>query len=84
MAKKNSIGGIFMITEVTGTVEKGTLKLDEALPFPDHTRVKLTIEPVETDNHSAAAWEQLKERIRQHPIPGIARKFSRDELHERD
>jgi hypothetical protein len=73
-----------MISEMTGTVERGTLKLDQPLPFPDHTRVKLTIEPMETENPSVAAWKGLKERIRQHPIPGLARKFSREELYECD
>lgn len=73
-----------MIAEVTGTVEKGVLKLDHALPFPDHTRVKLTVEVVEPESPSAVAWERLKERIRQHPIRGLAGEFSREELYERD
>ena len=30
-----------MVAEVMGTVEGGVVKLDEALPFPDKTRVKL-------------------------------------------
>ena len=73
-----------MITEVMGTVEKGALKLDQALPLPDHTRVKLTIEPVEPENQALAAWERLKRRIDEKPIPGLAGKFSREELYERD
>jgi hypothetical protein len=73
-----------MIAEVMATVENGALKLDGALPFPDQTRVKLTIESVEPENSSAAAWERLKEHIRQHPIRGLAGNFSREELYERD
>ncbi|MHB1426462.1 MAG: hypothetical protein ACYC3I_25150 [Gemmataceae bacterium] len=73
-----------MTAEVMGTVEQGALKLDQVLPFPDHTRVKLIIELVESDNPSLAAWERLKEHIRQHPIRGLAGKFSREELYERD
>jgi hypothetical protein len=74
-----------MIAEMTGTVESGGLRLDQTLPFPDHTRVKLTIEPVESDKPSAAAaWKRLKERIQQQPIRGLAGMFSRDELYERD
>jgi hypothetical protein len=73
-----------MIAQATGTVEQGALKLDEALSFPDHTRVKLTIESVESENSAAAVWERVKERIRQHPIRGLAGKFTREELHERD
>ncbi len=73
-----------MKAELTATVEGGILKPDIALPFPDQTRVKLTIEPVEPENHAAAAWERLKERIRQQPIRGLAAKFSREDLYERD
>jgi hypothetical protein len=47
-------------------------------------RVKLTIEPMEPENPSLAAWECLKENIRQHPITGLAGMFSREELYERD
>ncbi len=73
-----------MKAELTATVEGGVLKPDTALPFPDHTRVKVTIEPVQPENPSLAAWERLKERIRHHPIRGLAGQFSREELHERD
>jgi hypothetical protein len=73
-----------MTAEATGTVEKGALKLDQALPFPDHTRVKLTIEAVEPEQSSAAAWKRLKEHIRQHPIHGLSRMFTREDLYERD
>lgn len=73
-----------MKAELTATIEGGVLKPDTALPFPDHTRVKLTIEPVESQNPSLSAWESLKEYIRQHPIVGLAGKFSREELYERD
>jgi hypothetical protein len=73
-----------MKAELTTTIEGGVLKPDTVLPFPDHTRVKLTIEPVEAENPSLAAWQRLKERIRQRPIRGLAGKFSREELHERD
>lgn len=73
-----------MITEVKGTVENGALKLDQALPFPDHTRVKLTVEPVEAENPSLAAWKRLLRLIDEKPIVGLAGKFSREELYERD
>ena len=43
-----------MKAELTATIEGGVLKLDAALPFPDHTRVKLTIEAVEPENRAAA------------------------------
>jgi hypothetical protein len=73
-----------MKTELTATIEGGVLKPDTALPFPDHTRVKLTIEPVEAENLSLAAWERLKRLIDEKPLVGLAGKFSREELYERD
>lgn len=72
-----------MIAEVTGTVEKGTVKLDQALPFPDHTRVKLTVEAVDPENRAQAAWQRLQRLIDEKPLVGLAGKFSREDLHER-
>ena len=73
-----------MIAEMTATVENGILKPDVALPFPEQTRVKLTIETVEWENQSLAAWSRLQTLIDHHPVVGLAGKFSRDELYERD
>jgi hypothetical protein len=73
-----------MIAEVTGTVEKGSLKLDRALPFPDHTRVKLTVEALEPEDRSLAAWTRLQRLIDEKPLAGLAGRFSREQLHERD
>jgi len=72
-----------MKTELTATTEGGVLKPDTALPFPDRTRVKLTVEPVETENPSLEAWQRLKERLRQRPVHGGGKRFTREELHER-
>jgi hypothetical protein len=73
-----------MKAELMATIEGGVLKPDIALPFPEHTRVKLTIEPVDSESTSAATWQRLKERIYQHPILGLAGNFSREQLYERD
>ncbi len=73
-----------MTTEITATVENGILRPDTALPFPDHTRVKLTIETVEALNPSLAAWNRLLKLIDQRPIAVLTGKFSRDELYERN
>lgn len=72
-----------MKAELTATIEGGLLKPDSALPFPDHTRVKLTIEPAEPENASTAAWERVQERLRQRPVHGGGIRFTREELHER-
>ena len=72
-----------VITEVMGTVENGTLKLDQALPLADHTRVKLTIEPVWDPVEARNAWQRLLARIDARPVVG-AKHYTREELHERD
>jgi predicted DNA-binding antitoxin AbrB/MazE fold protein len=74
-----------MTTQMTATVVNGMLKPDQSLPLADQTRVKLTIEPIEEWSSEAAlaAWEALKARIRERPIHGGGKRFTRDELHER-
>ena len=72
-----------MTTRVTATVVGGMLKPDETLPLPDQTRVTLTIEPLAAPRAPAAAWEELKEWIRQNPLHGLGPRLTRDELHER-
>jgi hypothetical protein len=72
-----------MTTQITATVVGGLLKPDQALSLADHTRVKLTIEPLSEKLEAAAAWEALKARLRERPIHGLGKRFTRDELHER-
>lgn len=74
-------GGI-MITDVMGTVEKGALKLDQTLPFADHTRVKLIIEPIEDTHSRRAAWERLLALFDEKPIVD-GKPFNREELYDR-
>ena len=57
-----------MIAEVMGTVESGALKLDEALPFPDKTRVKLRIERRWDATQARQAWQTMLAKIDEHPI----------------
>ncbi len=74
-----------MTTQVTATVIGGMLKPDEVLPLADQSRVRLTIEPIEvwSPESARAAWESLKARLRERPIHGGGKRFTRDELHER-
>ncbi len=72
-----------MSAQMTATVDQGILRPDAALPFPDQTRVKLTIEAVESTPDPQAAWESLKARLRLRPVHGGGKHFTRDELHER-
>jgi hypothetical protein len=72
-----------MTTQVNATVIGGMLKPDESLPLPDDTRVKLTIEPITEEREPAEAWASIKARLRQRPIHGLGKHYTRDELHER-
>lgn len=72
-----------MITEITATVENGGLKLDQSLPLADHTRVKLTIQPVWEPMEARKAWQRLLARIDAHPVSGV-KHYTREELYERD
>ncbi len=70
---------------LSATVVDGSLHPDAPLGLPDQSHVTLTI-------HSAApyavrsglAWESMKRRIREQPLRSGGRKFTRDELHERN
>jgi hypothetical protein len=74
-----------MTTKVEATLTNGVLKPDVALPLPDQTRVRLTIEPIETWSAEAAAnaLERMLARLKERPIYGDGIKYTRDELHER-
>jgi hypothetical protein len=44
----------------------------------------LTVLPLTPERAEAlAAWEATKARLREHPIHGDGKRFTRDELHER-
>jgi predicted DNA-binding antitoxin AbrB/MazE fold protein len=74
-----------MTNQVHATLTNGMLKPDEPIPLPDQTRVRLTIEPIETWSPEKAreAWEAIQARLKERPIDGGGVKYSRDELHER-
>jgi hypothetical protein len=72
-----------MKTELTATIVDGWLKPDGGLSLPEQTRVKVTIETIGRKPESSSAWEALKSRLRERPVHGGGRHFTRDELHER-
>jgi hypothetical protein len=83
-----------MKTQVAATFVGGQFKPDESLPLAEATRVNLTIEVLgddsepETEPHrdpqkSIAAWQALKAFLKEHPIHGGGKRYTRDELHER-
>lgn len=73
-----------MMAEMTATVENGILKPDTPMPFPEQTRVRLTIEVIPTKDKAWSAWQALLAKFDEHPIVGTAGAYSRDELYERD
>ncbi len=73
-----------MRTEITGTVVAGGLQLDRPIEFPDNSRVRVAVEPLD-EWHTRLqaglkAWRQL---CQERPINSGGRRYTRDELHER-
>jgi len=73
-----------MRTELTGTILGGTLKLDQPLSLPDQSRVRVTIQPVVSNEGWRQALESLDRLRRDRPIRSGGLRYTRDELHERD
>jgi len=73
------------MTHVSATWTGGTFKPDEAVPLPDQTRVRLTVEPLEewSPERAKAALAALLKLIRERPINGGGVRYTRDQLHER-
>jgi hypothetical protein len=74
-----------MTTHVSATWTGGVLKPDSALPLPDQTRVRLTVEPVDewSPEKAREAWERFRALATEHPINSGGVRYTRDELHER-
>jgi hypothetical protein len=71
------------MTQVTATFVNGMLKPDQALPLAEQARVKLTVEPLAEKLEPVEAWQSLKAWIKEHPLHGLGRRLTRDEIHER-
>lgn len=83
-----------MKTQVAATYLGGQFKPDEKIPLADDTRVTLTIEVIEDEcddeaepapdpQKSVAAWGRLKACLKERPIHGGGKRYTRNELHER-
>jgi hypothetical protein len=83
-----------MNTQVAATYIGGQFKPDENLPLPEAARVTLTIELLDEDQEpesqpppdakkSLAALKALQARLKERPIHGGGKRYTRDELHER-
>ena len=73
-----------MTTQVTATYIDGVLRPDESVDLSNNTRVSVAITPLDDFPRALQALESLKERIRDRPVHGGDRRFTRDELHERN
>ncbi len=72
-----------MKAELTAIVVDGLLKPDEELSLPNQTHVKLTIETIGCEPDASSVWDALKARLRERPVYGGGKHFTRDELHKR-
>jgi hypothetical protein len=72
------------MTQISATWTGGMFKPDEAVPLPDQTRVRLTVEPIDewSPERAKAALEALKRLVQKEPIASGGVRFTRDQLHE--
>lgn len=73
-----------MKTVTTGTLIDLVVKLDHQVDLPNHSRVSVSIEPMERDTekpHTALARFLKRAEDRAFDSGGL--RFTRDELHER-
>ena len=74
-----------MKTGTTGTIVAGVLQLDGRIDLPDKSRVRVAVEPLgewrTRFQTGLKAWKQL---CQDRPVNSGGRRYTRDELHERD
>ena len=78
-----------MPMQVTATVIDGGLRVDEPISLPNNTRVRLVVDPLPvptpdslSDAERQAAWDALKQCLKERPLHLGGQRFSRDELYE--
>jgi predicted DNA-binding antitoxin AbrB/MazE fold protein len=67
---------------VTATFDGSVFKPDIPVTLAGHTRVRLVIEPIDTDEKSKFL-EELDDLCNEHPIYSTEPYLTRDQLHER-
>jgi hypothetical protein len=73
-----------MLETTTGIVVGNTIQLSGQLNLPDNTQVRITVQPLPPEGEPPiSAWERTKARLRERPIHGEGRRYTREELHER-
>ena len=69
---------------ITGTLVDHVIQLDQQVDLPNHSRVSVSIEPIERDAEKAkAALGRFLKRAEDRAFDSGGRRFTRDELHER-
>lgn len=68
----------------SATVIDGHIRLDEPLELPNDSRIQVSVHPLTSAFDPIDAWNSIKERLRLRPIKTDGKKFTRDELYERD
>ncbi|MEX2218278.1 MAG: antitoxin family protein [Phycisphaerales bacterium] len=62
----------------------GVFKPDEPVDLPEGTRVQVSVWRPPTPEQSARAWEAIRQISESGAFRSGGKKFTRDELHERD
>jgi len=74
-----------MNAPMTGTLIDNSIRLDQPVDLPNHSRVTVSIASLEGGHaHRLAAWVRLKELLHSRPLNSGGEHFSREELHIRD
>ncbi|MCE9554862.1 MAG: hypothetical protein K8T91_16020 [Planctomycetes bacterium] len=74
-----------MKTITTGTLIDRVVQLDQQVDLPNHSRVNVSIEPMQRDSEKpAAALARFLKRAEARGFDSGGHRFTRDELHERD
>ena len=74
-----------MNTQLTGTLIDNSIRLDQPLNLPNHSRVTVDITCCDEERQNrAAAWARLKSLIHSQKFNSGGALFTRDELYERD
>jgi predicted DNA-binding antitoxin AbrB/MazE fold protein len=74
---------IAMSQIITATFQDGVLKPDQPLDLPPGSRVRLTVEPVVSEEEKDKAWEEWDKLCEEIHLDAGATQLTRDQLHER-
>lgn len=73
---------------VEGTIIDGAIQLDQPIHLANHSRVRVTVNPVLPPDEIERRWDEalrnLERLKREQPIGSGGLKFTREQLYERD